>query len=326
MDKYDLEILKNKGKEKIKVTRTFINRKLEDLSLPTVLSKQLLIHCGVALLCIVLLCVVMGTIIGLSCSNDVVDLITNTTMEFIDIKNQKLTLAQDYAHIGQSSINTMLVANDNGFIDNSVVVLFNTNEQKIDYYASETILSKSDRLDEWYQEQTQDTQAVSIFSIPKGLTDFAEEHSNRDLCITAVSLTNNVLIPEKVEARQGKRIIAEWTNQDAQNPNRPYLEGEFRIALAGITADDPLLAAITAHKYNLENSIGVVEYDKSQWDNNVKVASKAFTVNGVNYEAHLVYEYAGLRPLTGYIIFASLILMGVAVIVSLSQTKKIREF
>lgn len=326
MDKYDLEILKDKSKEKIQVTRTFINRKLKDLSLPTVLGKQLAIHCGVGALCIALLCVVVGTILNLSCKNDMVDLITSTTMEIIDAKSSNLSLSQDFAAVSKAGVEAMVEANDNGFVKDSVVVVYNVTEQKVDQYVSLAIYSKSDRLDEWYQEQTENPDAISIFSIPEGLIDFNNKHNSRTLVATKVNIANNVLIPEVIEARQGKRVIDTWNNSAHQDPNRTLIEGEFPIYLAGIPSDSYLLSVITSHDFNSENSKGFVVYNKSEWPNGIKVEAQAFSVAGTDYEAHLIYDYAGLRPLIGYIIFAGILIMGVAVVVSVSQTKKIREF
>ena len=325
MDKYDLEILKNKGKEKVEVTRTLINRKLEDLSLPTVLGKQLAIHCGVGALCIALLCVVVGTILNLSCRNDMVDLITATTMKVIDAKSSNLSLSQDFAAVSQAGAEAMVEANDNGVIKDSVVAVYNVTEQKIDQYVSLAIYSKSDRLNEWYQEQTENPDAIAIFSMPEGLIEFNQEN-NRALVVTQISISNNVLMPEIVEARQGRHTIATWNNPTHQDPNRTLITGEFPIYMAGIPSDSYLLDIITSHKFNSENSKGFVVYDKSGWPRSIKIASQAFTVSGTDYEAHLIYDYAGLRPLIGYIIFAGVLIMGVAVVVSISQTKKIREF
>ena len=326
MDKYDLEILKNKGKEKVKVTRTLINRKLEDLSLPTVLGKQLAIHCGAGALCIALLCVVIGTILNLSCKNDMNDLITATTLEIIDVKSSNLSLSQDFAAVSEAGVKAMVEANDNGFVKDSVVVVYNVTEQKVDQYVSLGIHSKSDRLTEWYQEQTETPDAIAIFSIPEGLIDFYNEHQNRTFIVTQTHIANNVLIPEIIEARQGKRVIATWNNPAHQDPNRALMTGEFPVYLAGIPSDSYLLDVITSHGFNTENSQGFVVYDESAWPRGINISSQAFSVADTDYEAHLIYDYAGLRPLIGYIILASAIIMGVAVVVSITQTKKIREF
>lgn len=326
MDKYDLEQLAQKGKNKIDVTRTTINRKLRDLSFSNVFLKQIAIHCGVALLCVILLCVVVGSIASLSCKNDMTELLTSTTMDIIDLKSQELSLSQDAAQIARTSVNAMVEANDNGFVDDSVIALYNITEQKVEYYMSLGLYSKSDRLNDWYQEQTENPGAEPIFSLPASLKEFADRHAGKDLVITSVRLVNNVLTPEIVDARRGRNVIETWTENDGLDPNRLLYTGDCPVFIAGVEGDNPLVGVIASHKFNGEHSKVFVDYDKSDWPAHTQVESRAFTVNNVEYEAHFIYTYAGLSPLALYLFIASGLIFGVAIVVSITQTKKIREF
>ena len=326
MDKFDLELFAQKSKNKINVTRTLINRKLEDLSFSTVFGKQMAIHCGAAVLCIVLLCVILSSIVNLNCRNDMNELITNTAMEIVNVKNQDMTISQDIAHINKHMITASITANDNGFIDNSVCVLYNTTTQSVEKYTAICIQNKSDRLAEWYQEGTGNLNAEPIFALPDTLRLFAKEHQNKTLVITSVRLANNVLTPEVVEARSGRKIVAEWSETEGLDPNRMIITGEFPIIIAGVEAEDEILNVITSHSFEGDVKNNAVTYDKSQWPNNIRIATKQFSANGANYEVSLIYEYAGLRPVSWFIVFASIVILGVAIITSLVQTKKIREF
>ena len=325
MDKYDLEQLAKKGKEKINITRTTINRKLKDLSFPTVFGKQLAIHCGAAVLCIVLLCVVLNIIVTLNCRNDMTDLITDTAMQLVNVQNQDFSLSQDAAHLDKHMQNANRTANDNGFISNSVCVLYNVTEQKVERYTSIGIQSNSDRLNEWYQEQTGDPQAEPILAFPISLREFAKKHDGKTLVITSVHLANYVLTPETVEVRSGRKVVDTWCETEGLNPNRLMFTGEFPVFISGVTEDDVLLDVIASHYFDSDNKNNLVQYDKSDWPSKIQIATKQFNVDNIDYEVSLIYQSAGLGPMLWFVILASFIIVGVAIAVSLIQTKKIRE-
>ena len=98
------------------------------------------------------------------------------------------------------------------------------------------------------------------------------------------------------------------------------------IIIAGIESDSPLLDVVASHQFEVDSKDASVNYDKSNWPSNIKVATKRFSANNMDYEVSLIYQYAGLRPIMLFIILASAIILGVAIITSLVQTKKIREF
>ena len=326
MSKYDLEQLAQQGKDQINITRTRINRKLEDLSFSTVFGKQMLIHCGAAILCIILLCVIMSSILGLNCRNDTTEMVTDAAMNIVDIKNQKLSLSQDMAKINKEMLNASMQANENGFIDDSICVLYNITQQTVEKYTSVGIQSNSDRLDEWYQEQTGDLIAEPIFNLPKSLHEFTKRHEGKTLVITTVRFENNVLIPEVVEARAGKRLIDTWVENEGLDPNRLVFNNECPIIIAGAETDSPLLEVVASHQFEVNSKDASVNYDKSNWPSNIKIATKRFSANNMDYEVSLIYQYAGLRPIMLFIILASAIILGVAIVTSVVQTKKIREF
>lgn len=325
MDKYDLEQLAQKGKEKINISRTRINRKLEDLSFPAVFSKQLAIHCGAAILCVILLCVILSGIINLNCRNDMTDLVTDAAMEIINIKNQDFSLSQDAAHLNKNMQETIRTANDNGFISDSVCVLYNLTEQKIERYSSFNIESNSDRLNEWYQEQTGDANAEPIFAIPHSLREFIDKYEGKNFVITSAHLINYVVTPEVVEVRSGRRVIDTWSETEGLNPSRAILTAECPVFIAGVKEDNVLLNVITSHYFDSNNKNNPVQYDKTEWPNKIHIATKQFAVDNIDYEISLIYQSAGLGPIMWFIVLASITIVGVAVIVSLTQTKKIRN-
>ena len=326
MDKYDLKVLWNKGKAKADITRTRINRKLEDTSFSTVFGKQLTIHCGVAIICIALMCSVCGTILNLQIRNDMNDMITDTAMALVDVKSQDLSITQDMAKANREMSSINIKANNNGFVYDSVCVLYNITNQSVEQYTSIGIQSQSDRLNEWYQEQTGDAKAEPVFKLPESLQEFAEVHKNKNLVATSLRLVNNVVIPETVEARVGKNLIDVWSETEGLDPNRLILKDDCPILITGIKADSPLLGVIASHKFVSDSKNNNVIYDEAQWPANIHIATKQFSINNVDYEVSLIYEYAGLRPIAGFLVLASAIILGVAIITSLVQTKKIREF
>lgn len=326
MDKYDLELLWKKGKAKANVTRARINRKLEDTSFSTVFGKQLAIHCSVAIICIIILCIVLSSMLGLNCRNDMNEMVTNTAMNLVKLKSQELSLTQDMAKTNKEMLNISIEANNNGFVLDSICVLYNTTQQSVEQYTAIGIQSQSDRLDEWYQEQTGDLTAEPVFSLPDTLREFAQTHHDKTLVITSVRLVNNVLTPEVVEARVGKRLIDTWTENVGFDPNRLLFNNDCPIVVAGAQEDSPLLNVIASHSFISDAKNNNVVYDESQWPNNIRIATKQFSVDNTDYEVSLIYQYAGLQPIIWFVILASCTIMGVAIIVSLTQTKKIRAF
>ena len=326
MDKYDLELLLKKGKAKANITRTHINRKLEDTSFSTVFGKQLAIHCSVAVICIIILCVVLSSLLSLNCRNDMNEMITNAAMNLVKIKSQDLSITQDTAKTQKEMLGVSIEANQNGFIQDSVCVLYNITNQSVAHYTALGIQSQSDRLNDWYQEQTGDLTAEPVFNLPETLREFAQTHTDKTLVMTSVRLVNNVLTPEVVEARIGKRLIDTWTENVGQDPNRVLFNDDCPILIAGTPTDSWLLGIIESHQFISDAKNHNVSYNKSQWPNNIRIATKQFSVDNTDYEVSLLYSYAGLQPIMWFIILSGIAIVGVAIIVSLTQTKKIREF
>lgn len=326
MDKYDIIRVFQKQKDRLNTTRITIDRQLKDMSFSNIFIKQLAMYCGAALLCVVFLCVIVSMIAGLNCTSDMKELLAATALSVSATKNDDMSIAQETAHIDKHILSSVQIANNNGFINDSIVVLYNTTQQTIDNYSSVAILTESDRLNEWYQQQTGVQDALPIFILPDSLREFASDNNKCQLSIKSLRFVNNALTPEIVEAKKDKRVVATWTETDGLDPNRIKYEEDVECFVVGSDADSKMLSAISNYTFVSTMDGHVVEYNTKELPHNAKVLSQIFTANGETYEIDLVYLYAGIQPVLWYIILSTILLLGIAVFVALIQTKKIRSF
>lgn len=223
--------------------------------------------------------------------------------------NENIYLAKTY---------DVLISND--FILDSSLIMYNMNTRNVVAQSFYTPIVESEKLIDWWRKEAESEYGLPSIHLDDEMVDFYYKNENKTVAIKQIYCLNSILFPTAIVAMNGN-----GDEIDSYQISTPTLVSQYtdvepvELKIIGNQSDDPVYKLLSDHQFQIEDpthqdKIEIV-YNETIDGSRVKLLSKTFTINDVDYRIDCAYqsnfwfgawEYVAMFELFGLLLCAAI--------------------